>query len=218
MIHILLIGGGGHCKSIIDSINSIKEISIYGIIDLPEKVGSSIYGVPVIGTEADLADIYKRGITHAFLTLGSIGNTDLRKDIVEMAKAIGFIFPTIIDSTAILSKYAVIKDGTYIAKGAIIGSSAIIEKHAIVNTGAIIEHDCIIGEFAHIAPGSTLSGSVKVGCHTHVGTNATIIQGVSIGNYSMIGAGSIVLKDIGNYCKAYGNPAKLISKRDEKGL
>ena len=41
---IILIGGGGHCKSCIDVIESTNDFSIAGIIDSKDKIGDSILG------------------------------------------------------------------------------------------------------------------------------------------------------------------------------
>ena len=38
---IILIGGGGHCKSVIDIIETENKFQIAGILDLPEKVGKN---------------------------------------------------------------------------------------------------------------------------------------------------------------------------------
>lgn len=212
MEEIILIGGGGHCKSVIDSINRSKGYKIAGVIDLIDKVGSEILGVSIIGTDRGLERHYKNGVKNALLTVGSIGDVSLRKKLYSNALAIGFKFPNIIDDTAIISDNAKIGHGNFIGKGAIVNAGAKIGNNCIINTGAIIEHDCNIQDFCHIAPGVTLSGSVLVGENTHIGTNSTVIQNIKIGDNTMIGAGSVVLKDIGSGVKAYGNPCKEVEK------
>jgi len=46
---ILLIGGGGHCKSCIDVIEQKGRFAIAGIVDKPASVGGRILDYPVIG-------------------------------------------------------------------------------------------------------------------------------------------------------------------------
>lgn len=208
MEKIILIGGGAHCSSIIDSIYQQALFEPVGILDTPDKVGHNVLGVKVIGVDEEMGDYFEKGIKYAFLSLGSIGDTFLRRKLKEKAEKIGFQFPVIIDSTAIISKATKIGNGTFIGKGAIVNANASIGEHAIINSGTIVEHDCTIGNFVHLAPGTTMSGSVSIGSDSHIGTNATIIQEVIIGNSSLIGAGSVVLKDIGSFKKAYGNPCK----------
>ncbi len=212
MEDIILIGGGGHCKSVIDSISKSKEYNIIGILDLHDKVGDEILGIKVIGTDDKLEYYYKSGIKNAFLTVGSIGDTRLRRKLYSMTLNIGYSFPNVIDNTAIVSDKVKIGHGNFIGKGVIINASTKIENNCIINTGAIIEHDCHIESFCHIAPGTTISGNVVIGENTHIGANSTIIQNIEIGRDSVIGAGSVVIRNIGNNIKAYGNPCKEVKK------
>lgn len=208
MKDILLIGGGGHCKSVIDTLISSTDYNIIGILDTPDKVGEKIHSVEVIGVDDDLQKYYDSGINYAFITLGSIGDTHLRVELYNKARAIGFDFPVIIDFSAVVSPTIHINNGSYIGKGAILNSDVSIGECCIINSGAIIEHDCKISSFCHIAPGTTMSGNVSLGKHTHIGTNSTIIQNITIGSHTIIGAGSVVISDFGSYKKAYGNPCK----------
>lgn len=50
---LILVGGGGHCKSVIEAAES-KGLVIGGILDLPENVGERILNYPVIGTDNDI--------------------------------------------------------------------------------------------------------------------------------------------------------------------
>lgn len=205
---ILLIGGGGHAKSVIDSLQQTNEFEIVGILDCANKIGKRVHGIPIIDTDGNLERYYELGVKNAFITIGSVGNSINREKIAQKIQAIGYKLPNIIDKTAILSKDLRLGIGNFIAKGVIINTEVIIENNCIINTGSIIEHECIIKEFAHIAPGSTLCGGVKIGAYTHVGASSTIIQYVSVGKNTMIGAGSIVTKSIGDNIKAFGNPCK----------
>jgi len=208
MKDIILLGGGGHCKSVIDSIRGANKFKIMGILDVKEKVGTVVNEIEILGSDEKLDDYYKLGIRYAFITLGSTGNANLRQKLYQKAIKVGYKFPLIIDRTAIMSKCVQIGDGTFIGKGTIINTDVSIGMNCIINTGAVIEHDCVIGKFCHIAPGSTLSGGVSIGDGTHIGTNSTIIQDINIGNNTIIGAGSVVVRDIRSTTKAYGNPCR----------
>lgn len=210
MEDLLLIGGGGHCKSVLDTITSSDKFNVIGIIDIKEKVGSYVDKIKVIGTDDDLEKFFEEGIKSAFITIGNVNVSFARQNIFLKLKKIGFKFPEIIDADAIISTNCTIGEGTYVGKRVIVNSHATIGENCIINSGAIIEHDCIIGDFAHIAPGAVLSGGVKVGNNSLLGTNSTVIQGVNIGENTLIGAGSVVIKNINDNCVAYGNPCKEI--------
>lgn len=208
MEKIILLGGGGHCKSVIDSIRSLNLYDIYGIIDIEKNIGQTVCDINVIDCDKNLSKYKDMGIKKAFITIGSVGNPQLRIKLYNLALNIGFEFPVIVDKTAIISKSAHIAQGTFIGKGAIINAESSIGENCIVNTGSIIEHDCTIGDFVHISPGATVCGGAVIGNNTHIGANSTVLQYKKIGNDSIIGAGSIVTKDVKSNITAYGNPCR----------
>lgn len=208
MEKIILLGGGGHCESVIDTIIDSKLYEIVGIIDLKESVGQYVNNVKIIGSDENLIEFKQQGIENAFITVGSVGSPKIRINLYELANKLDFKMPVIIDKSAVISKTSIIGEGTYIGKGAIINTNAVIGSNCIINTGSIIEHDCNVSDFVHISPGATLCGGVKVCKNTHIGANATIIQYKNIGENVIIGAGSVVTKDIKSNLKAYGNPCK----------
>lgn len=204
---LLLIGGGGHCRSVLSSVLALNKYEAIGIVDYTD---TSVLGVSVVGQDEDLTDLKKAGWTYAFITVGSVGNTSLRRRLYQMVLGYGFTIPSIVDKTAIIAQDAIIEEGCYIGKGAILNTGCHVGKSAIINTGAIIEHDCLIGEFAHISPGTVLCGQVKVGNNSHVGAGSVVRQQIQIGNDVLVGAGSVVVNDIPDGNKAYGNPCKVV--------
>lgn len=208
MEDIILIGAGGHCKSIIDSIESSNIYNIIGILDDKENL-SSLLGYKILGKISDLKKIYRLGIKKAFISIGSIGDTSFRRTLDHKLTKLGFDIGTVIDSSATISRHAIISKGTFIGKNSIINACCTLGRNSIINSGTILDHDCKIGDFCHIAPGSVLCGSVIIGDNTHIGTNSTIIQGIIIEKNSLIGAGSIITKNIPSNTKAYGNPLRI---------
>jgi sugar O-acyltransferase (sialic acid O-acetyltransferase NeuD family) len=205
---ILLIGGGGHCRSVLDSLLESKQYSEIGIIDKKENIGQETMGVRYIGTDDNLQDLFQNGFSSAFVSLGSIGDPSVRIRLYKKIMETGFSIPVIYDVTAAISKNAVISEGVYIGKNAVVNAGTSIGSGAIINTGAIIEHDCQIGEFVHIASGAVLGGNVTIKDHTHIGSGSVIKQGITVGKNSIIGMGSVVLKNTGNHITAYGNPCR----------
>lgn len=206
---ILLIGGGGHCRSVLDSLLDSEVYDEIGIID---NTDSLVLGISVVGTDDDVSRLMSEGWTDAFITVGSVGDTKLRRRLSEMVESIGMNIPTIIDPTAIVARDTELSAGVYVGKRAVINTGSRIGTCAIINTGAIVEHDCFIGEFSHISPGTTVCGQVCVGNDSHVGAGSVIRQQINIGNNVLIGAGSVVVKDIPDNVKAYGNPCKAVKK------
>ncbi len=203
---LLLVGGGGHCHSVLDSVISSDSYEEIGIVD--NTIGSYL-GINVVGNDDDIPALMRDGWSDAFVTVGSVGDSETRRRLYKMIKQYGLNIPTIIDPTAIIGKAVDIKEGTYIGKRVVVNTGSVIDVCSIINTGAIVEHDCEIGPFSHISPGTTLCGQVKVGADSHIGAGSVVKQLVEIGNDTLIGAGSVVVNNIPDNVKAYGNPCKV---------
>ena len=210
---LLLLGGGGHCKSVLGSVMQRGEYNEIGIVDIARHVGKTILGVSVIGCDEDLPDLKQAGFIHAFITLGSIGNPQARIKLFSYIQALGFEIPNIIDRAAAVSEDACLGSGIFVGKHAVINAGTNIGNGAIINTSSTIEHDCVIGDFVHLASGAVLCGEVHVGTNTHIGANSTVRQQIRIGSGSLIGMGSVVLRDVSDHVLAYGNPCKEIKMR-----
>lgn len=206
---ILLLGMGGHAKSVVDSIESDDYYEIIGFVD-NKKTGLGYKNYPILGTDKELEVYYKKGIKNAFITIGFMGKGTIRDSIYYQLKKIGYQLPIIIDKTAICASDIKIEEGTFIGKKAVVNSGVKIEKMVIINSGAIIEHECHIEAFSHIAVGGVLCGNCHIGKHTLIGANATVIQERKIGEDVIIGAGSVVIRNIPSNSIAYGNPCKKV--------
>lgn len=201
---IILIGAGGHAKSVIDSIEQAGTYEIIGFSEKFKDEGIQYRGYKVICTDDELEEIYKSGVQNAFITIGYMGNSDLREKLYYKLKNIGFNIPSVVDQSAILATDVQIGKGCFIAKGTIINSQSCISDLAIINTGTVIEHECYVGFNTHIAGNSTMCGNVNVGDNVFVGAGSTVIQGVTIGESTIVGAASTVLHNIGNNKKVFG--------------
>ncbi len=206
---IILIGGGGHCKSCIEVIESTNQYEIAGIIDTAEKVGERILGYPIIGSDEDLEEIRKNHDI-ALVTVGQIKSAAIRIKLFEKIKALNFKLPTIIAATAHVSKHASIGKGTIIMHQAMINADVTIGNNCIINTKVLIEHDTHVGNHSHISTASILNGNVRVGNECFIGSNSTFVNGIATVDNVFVGINSVVnknLKDAGIYV---GNPIRKI--------
>ncbi len=204
MSKLVLIGGGGHCKSVLDAALSMNKYDEIVITDYEIPCGTEIFGCKVVGTDEVLPVLRSQGYEQAFISVGSIKSAELRKKLVKMSSQLGFAFPNIIDPSAVVSPNAKITEGVFIGKNCVVNADVAIEKHCIINTGAILEHEVSVGEFSHVAGGCVICGNTNIGYESFIGAGSTIIQGVNIGNNVVVGAGSVVLGDIGDMKNLHG--------------
>ena len=186
---IVLLGGGGHCHSVIDVIEQENKYQIVGIIDKKELFGTNVLGYKIIASDDDLEEIYKT-CKNAIITVGQIESNHVRVKLFNKLKEIGFNLPIIISPIAYVSKHSFIDEGTVVMHHAFINANVRIGKNCIINSKALIEHDVIIEDNCHISTASVINGAVLVKANTFFGSNATSKQSVEISGF--IKAGSLV--------------------------
>jgi sugar O-acyltransferase (sialic acid O-acetyltransferase NeuD family) len=193
MKNIILIGGGGHCKSCVDVIENENKYKIIAIID---KKKNFLLSYKVFPESYLNKKLIKNN--YAFVTVGHIKNYKPRVKIFSRLKDLGFKIPSIISPLAYISKHAIIGQGTIVMHGAIINAGAVIGNNCIINTNSLIEHDVIIGEHTHISTEVTINGGVVIGNNVFVGSRTVIKDNINIGDRCIIGAGLYIKKNLKN--------------------
>lgn len=203
---LILIGGGGHCKSVIEVAES-AGYTILGILDRPEEVGKKVLDYEIIGVDDDIS----RYVNQAdfIITVGFIKNPALRIKLYKKVLQAGGKLATLIASTAHVSKYAQIGQGTVVMHQAFVNAGAVIGDNVIINTFANIEHDAQIGNQCHISTGAMINGDCKVGDNCFIGSQSVLANAISVCSDVIIGAGSFVRKSIHQIGIYSGNPAIL---------
>jgi sugar O-acyltransferase (sialic acid O-acetyltransferase NeuD family) len=187
--NIVLLGGGGHCHSVIDVIEQENKYQIIGIVDKKELIGNDVLDYKVIASDDDLETIYET-CKNAIVTVGQIESNTIRVKLYNKLREIGFNLPVIISPFSYVSKHSFIGEGTVIMHHSLINANSRIGKNCIINTKALIEHDVTIEDNCHISTGSIINGGVKVKENTFFGSNATSKQLIEINGF--IKAGSLL--------------------------
>lgn len=206
---LILVGGGGHCKSVIEAAESVG-MAIRGILDLPTEVGKEILGYPIIGTDDDIPQYVED--CDFIVTLGFIKNPALRNKLHTRIEEAGGTLATVVASTAHVSRHATVCAGTVVLHGAIVNAGAHIGKGCIINTLANIEHDAQVGDYCHISTGAMVNGDCRVGENTFLGSRSVMANGVSIPANSVFAAGCLVRKTQRIEGLYSGAPAMLMIK------
>lgn len=179
MEKIILIGGGGHCKSVIDAIEQQAKYHIAGIVDKKELIGTEVLGYKIIGSDEDLPSLQKQ-FPNAVITVGQIKSNTVRVKLFETLKKLNFNMPVIISPLAYVSRHASVDEGTVVMHGAIVNPHAKIGKNCIINSKALIEHDAVVEDNCHISTGAIINGGVVVKANTFFGSNATSKEYITV--------------------------------------
>jgi len=193
---ILIYGGGGHAKTIMDLVMQLQIYTIAGIVDDHLAAGTSVFGIPVLGTRAVLPALYGQGVRLAANGVGGIIDINLRVGIFELLEKMGFSSPSLVHPRATLEPSAKVAAGVQVFANAYVGSEAVLRPNCMVNTNAVVSHECEVGSYSHIAPGALLAGQVRVGEKTLVGMGVTTSIGVRIGSGARVGNGAVLFADV----------------------
>jgi len=186
MEKILLVGGGGHCKSVIDVIEQEDKYEIAGIVDKKELIGQEVLGYKIIAFDDDLEELHKE-YQYALVTVGQVKSNTLRVKLFNQLKEIGYILPTIISPLAYVSKHAYIAKGTVVMHHALVNASAKVGENSIINSKALIEHDSMVESHCHISTGTIINGGVVVKANSFVGSNTTTKEYIEINGFMKAG-------------------------------
>ncbi len=207
---LVLLGGGGHCKSVIE-VAECAGYQILGVLDMPEDVENEVLpGIKVIGTDDDIPAYVDNA--EFVITVGFIKNPTIRIKLYNKVKEAGGKLAIVIASTAYVSKYAQIGEGTVVMHHAFVNAGAKVGNNVILNTFTNIEHDTVIGDQCHISTGTIVNGDCKVGNRCFIGSQSVLSNGINIYDDTIVGAGTVIIKDIVMPAYYAGNPAKIIKE------
>ena len=189
---LILVGCGGHARSLIDLIETQGEWQIHGLVGLAEQVGSTVLGYPVLGTDEDLPTL--RSICPAaLLAVGQLPDPAPRQRMASHLDQLGFTSPVLISPHAVVSRHASLGEGSVVGHGAIVNAGATVGTHCIINTGALIEHDAQVGDHCHVSTGALVNGGVHLGNGCFIGSGAMLREGLQLPAGTVISAGKRVM-------------------------
>lgn len=206
-MRILVIRNGGHARVVADILRAAPDMEPVGCIAAVDGGRDDLPGVPLLGFDADVADIGHDGVVLA------VGDNRVREALAAIYAGMGETFASAVHPSAIIAPDAVVEPGCMVCAGVVVNTGARIGAHTILNTGCTVDHDCTVGPFCHLAPGTHLAGTVTLGRGVFVGIGACVVQGRSIGEWATVGAGAAVIRDVRPGTTVVGVPAREIRER-----
>lgn len=209
----VMFGAGGHARVLMECLKESGQADVRALLDADRSLWrTTVSGIPVLGGDAFITKMARRGMTHFVVGIGAIRSSALRQRLFQAGVSAKLTPLTVKHPTSVCSERARVGAGSQLLPGSIVNAGAILGRNVIVNTGAIVEHDCRISDHVHIATGANLAGGVTVGEGAFVGAGATVRQGIRIGVAAVVGAGAVVIEDVPNRTVVAGVPARPIVK------
>ena len=188
---IILIGAGGHCRSLIDVIESVRHYEVGPIVGRPEEVGEERFGYPISHADEDLPRLLGPG-TLALVAVGQIESATIRRKLYDQILQGGGEPPVLTSASSLVSDHARLGPGTVAMHHSIVNANATVGRNVILNTRCLIEHDASVGDHCHISTGAIINGAATIGAGTFVGSGAVVCHGITIPPESVVGAGQFV--------------------------
>ena len=200
---VIIYGGGGLSKMIIETVRVLGCYQIVGILDDNMPAGTDIIGAPVLGGADKLSELYQQGIRLAVNSVGGIGNYQVRLNVFKQLAQAGFSCPAIVHPPAHIDPSACLSPGVLVLAQSYVSGNAFIGPGTLINNSVVVSHDCMLGNCTNLSPGAMTAGDVHIGDYTQVGMNATINIGVKVGSRCLIGNGATIKADVPDDTRVY---------------
>ncbi|MBI96739.1 acetyltransferase [bacterium] len=195
MKSIILLGNGGHCKSCIDVIENSDEFQIKGIITKDKNFSERFMNYKILGNDAAISSSFDKD-DFGLIAVGQIKSAIKRVLLFDLLRKNKIKLATVRSKNSLVSRTALLGEGTITMHNAIINSDAKIGMNCILNTNCLVEHDVTIGNHCHISTGVILNGGVSIGNQSFIGSGCVVKEGITIGDNVLVSAGQIVMKDL----------------------
>lgn len=186
-----------------------RHYDVAGFLDDdPEKVGRTLFGLPVLGT----LDSVRERAGSALVV--AVATPRTRLEIVQRVSRYTDCFPTIVAPKCWLSRGVRVGQGVIIYPGASVNFESTIGDFCILNMNCAVGHNCELRGFDTLAPGVNLAGFTQVDAGVEIGIGAATRQGVRLGARCVIGGQSMVLADVPPDATVVGVPARPLRTHD----
>ena len=177
-----------------------------------ERTGEEDHGFKILGS---FDDLYRKEIKGLYF-LPTMGDMNIRRDVIDNLSKRGGIIPTIIHPSAHISRFAKIANqGVVIGDRVELQSDVIVENNVIIRSDVTVCHNTTIKENVFVGPKALVGAYITIDELAYIGQGSILISGKAghIGANTLVGAGAMVTKPLPANVIAIGSPARVVKER-----
>lgn len=145
-LNLLILGAGSHGQEVMELAKELRMFrKIAFLDDVPGKQEA-------IGPCADFAQY----LSEYPVAIPAVGDTQLRRRWMEELIEAGFLIPTLIHPTAVISGSAQVEGGTVVCARATVGTGAVIGKGCILSSGCTIDRNVKLPDWSYVDCGQVV--------------------------------------------------------------
>jgi sugar O-acyltransferase (sialic acid O-acetyltransferase NeuD family) len=186
-------------------------VEIVGFLDdTPELQGTSVKGLPVLGTISTLPVWKNRlGVDSVYCPLG---NNFARVKFLKEALSLGYEVPNFISPKANIGPDNIIGEhGVYILPGTTIMPWCNLQNFVMMSVNSIVSHHTTLEEGTFLSFGVNFGAKITAHKYSYLGIGSTIMSGVTeLGTNCLVGAGAVVINNVPDNAIVAGVPAKIL--------
>lgn len=207
--------GVGHSTPLTIELAQDCGYEVEGLYHFEEgRTGESVYGIPILGTHADL--FAEESLKHKQFAL-SMGNNEVRQKLFDALISKGGTLPNLIHPTAHIARSCSMGAGICIDSYAVLQPNTQIGNNTILRHHVLVCHNSTVGEHSFIAAHSIVGAYLTLGNNVFMGLGAIAISDKvkTIGHHAVIGAGAVLTKPVIPESIMAGNPARCLKSSPE---
>ncbi|WP_026425894.1 NeuD/PglB/VioB family sugar acetyltransferase [Actinokineospora inagensis] len=208
---LLLVGAGGLAREVLAAARALPgEFKTIGMLDdNPERHGSEVDGVPVLGPTGLVHELTDALV---LVCVASPVRPDGRATVVRRLDLPAERYATLVHPAASVAPGVELGEGTVLLAGTVITAPQRVGAHVLTMPHVLFTHDDSVADFVTCAGRAALAGAVTVAESAYLGAGSLVRQDVRIGARAVLGMGAVALSDVPDGETWVGVPARPITK------
>lgn len=195
---LVIVGAGGFARETVEVVRAINAVKptwrLLGLLDDdPERHGSLVDGVPVLGGSAEAS---REPDVQVVICVGSPRDYRSRARIVDRLQLPAENYATLVHPSVVVPASCRVGPGSVLLAQVVLTTSVRLGAHVAVMPQVVLTHDDVVGDYVTFGAGVRLAGGVRIDTGAYLGSGVLVRENLEVGAWSLIGMGALVTRDV----------------------